>query len=209
MTNQSKNPFTWVEIYVNDMNRAQKFYETVLDIQMTSLPMPDGMDSMQMLSFPWAEGERNISGAGCRTGPAKDSGTFRHRSIGPRDRAGHHTAGFRLEDRHGSYRRHGCEGSFRLTIGHCLCGRQCGRRIHNAPSAIAGELHSLDRLLHHAVLPDLRPLRGDGGHDKTRNPFMAMGPVPIFLADCTGLYSDVDRLSAWPSRRIRSLRSQS
>ena len=27
---QAKNPFTWVEIYVEDMSRAQKFYEAVL-----------------------------------------------------------------------------------------------------------------------------------------------------------------------------------
>jgi hypothetical protein len=29
MTTQAKNPFTWVEIYVDEMSRAQKFYETV------------------------------------------------------------------------------------------------------------------------------------------------------------------------------------
>ena len=58
-----KNPFTWVEIYVNDMSRAQKFYETVLDIKMEPLPMPEGMGEMEMLSFPWSETGRNISGA--------------------------------------------------------------------------------------------------------------------------------------------------
>lgn len=59
----AKNPFGWVEIYVSDMDRAQKFYEAILEIQMTPLPMPEGMGNMQMLSFPWAEGEPNISGA--------------------------------------------------------------------------------------------------------------------------------------------------
>lgn len=63
MSAQPKNPFTWVEIYVDDMSRAQKFYETILDIKMVELPMPDGMNEMLMLSFPWAEGEKNISGA--------------------------------------------------------------------------------------------------------------------------------------------------
>lgn len=63
MSTNAKNPFTWVEIYVNDMSRAQKFYETVLGIQLAQLPMPDGMGEMQMLSFPWAEGKSNISGA--------------------------------------------------------------------------------------------------------------------------------------------------
>ncbi|MFN2429208.1 MAG: VOC family protein, partial [Cryomorphaceae bacterium] len=33
MTAQPKNPFTWVEIYVEDMRRAQKFYEAVLQIK--------------------------------------------------------------------------------------------------------------------------------------------------------------------------------
>ncbi|MBK9257320.1 MAG: VOC family protein [Saprospiraceae bacterium] len=63
MATNAKNPFTWVEIYVEDMSRAQKFYETVLEIQMTELPMPEGIDEMQMISFPWEENEKNISGA--------------------------------------------------------------------------------------------------------------------------------------------------
>jgi uncharacterized protein len=63
MSQTTKNPFSWVEIYVNDMSKAQKFYETVLGIQMSPLPMPEGMGNMQMVSFPWAENERNISGA--------------------------------------------------------------------------------------------------------------------------------------------------
>lgn len=63
MATQVKNPFTWVEIYVENMNRAQKFYETIFKIQLSALPMPGGMNDMQMLSFPWSENERNISGA--------------------------------------------------------------------------------------------------------------------------------------------------
>ncbi|HNR20555.1 MAG: VOC family protein [Bacteroidetes bacterium] len=63
MATQTKNPFGWVEIYVDDTSRAQKFYETVLAIQMSELPMPEGMGNMKMISFPWAETERNISGA--------------------------------------------------------------------------------------------------------------------------------------------------
>jgi predicted enzyme related to lactoylglutathione lyase len=62
MTTPTKNPFTWVEIYVNNMSRAQKFYETVLDIKLVEMPM-EGMGNLQMLSFPWAENEPNISGA--------------------------------------------------------------------------------------------------------------------------------------------------
>lgn len=63
MSTTIKNPFTWVEIYVDEMSRAQKFYEAVLDVKLTELPMPDTMGEMQMLCFPWAETERNISGA--------------------------------------------------------------------------------------------------------------------------------------------------
>lgn len=63
MATQAKNPFTWVEIYVEDMSRAQKFYETVLAIQLDKLPMPEGMGEMEMMSFPWNEKEKNISGA--------------------------------------------------------------------------------------------------------------------------------------------------
>lgn len=71
MTAKAKNPFTWVEIYVDDMSRAQKFYETILAIQMTELPMPEGVNDLQMLSFPWAENEGNISGALVKTSMMK------------------------------------------------------------------------------------------------------------------------------------------
>lgn len=63
METLAKNPFTWVEIYVEDINRAQKFYETVLNIQMTELPLTEEMGDIQMISFPWAEDGKNISGA--------------------------------------------------------------------------------------------------------------------------------------------------
>tara|TARA_R110000850_G_scaffold80862_1_gene173466 strand:+ start:6038 stop:6430 length:393 start_codon:yes stop_codon:yes gene_type:complete len=63
MATPHKNPFTWVEIYVDDMSRAQKFYETVLEIQLEKLPMPEGMGEMEMMSFPWDEEGKNISGA--------------------------------------------------------------------------------------------------------------------------------------------------
>jgi uncharacterized protein len=63
MAEKTKNPFTWVEIYVDDMSRAQKFYETLLQIKLTEMPMPESVGEMQMLSFPWAENGRNISGA--------------------------------------------------------------------------------------------------------------------------------------------------
>lgn len=67
----SKNPFNWVEIYVDDMRRAQKFYETVLQIKMVPMETPGEFGDLEMLSFPWAEGEANISGALCKTSEMK------------------------------------------------------------------------------------------------------------------------------------------
>ncbi len=71
MTTQTKNPFTWVEIYVEDMSRAKKFYETVLQVKMIPMQTPGEIGDLEMLSFPWAEGETNISGALCKTSEMK------------------------------------------------------------------------------------------------------------------------------------------
>lgn len=55
------NPFGWIEIYVADMDRAQKFYETVLQVKLTDLTMPwDTGDTMKMLAFP-----SDMNGFGC------------------------------------------------------------------------------------------------------------------------------------------------
>lgn len=56
------NPVVWFEIYVNDMNRAQKFYETVLAVSLTDLPSPTG-DSLQMKAFPMVENGQGATGA--------------------------------------------------------------------------------------------------------------------------------------------------
>lgn len=61
-----KNPFAWVEIYVSDMERAQKFYETVLNITMLPMQTPGAFGDLEMVSFPWVEGGHNISGALCK-----------------------------------------------------------------------------------------------------------------------------------------------
>lgn len=57
------NAFTWVEIYVSDMDRARKFYETVLQREMVAMEMPEGMTDMKMVSFPWVDNAPNIGGA--------------------------------------------------------------------------------------------------------------------------------------------------
>ncbi len=47
----ANNPVNWFEIYVQDMDRAKKFYETVLGTEVNPLPdAPD--DGLAMLSFP-------------------------------------------------------------------------------------------------------------------------------------------------------------
>ena len=71
MTTEAKNPFTWVEIYVEDMSRAQKFYETVLQIEMVPMEAPGESNDLEMLSFPWAVDGTNISGALCKTNQMK------------------------------------------------------------------------------------------------------------------------------------------
>jgi hypothetical protein len=43
-----RNPIAWFEIYVNDMARARKFYETVFQVSL----QPLDHDGPQMLAFP-------------------------------------------------------------------------------------------------------------------------------------------------------------
>ena len=67
----TKNPFTWVEIYVEDMVRARKFYETVFEIELLPMQAPGDAGDLEMWCFPWAQGESNISGALCKTSDVK------------------------------------------------------------------------------------------------------------------------------------------
>ena len=47
------NPVVWFEIYVSDMARARKFYETVLQRKLESMEAPAGDASgFEMLAFP-------------------------------------------------------------------------------------------------------------------------------------------------------------
>lgn len=55
------NPVVWFEIYVQDMARAQRFYEAVFQCTLQPLATPAGLDGgMQMLSFP---GDMSTTGA--------------------------------------------------------------------------------------------------------------------------------------------------
>lgn len=62
MTN---NPVVWFEIYVQEMDRARKFYEGTLGVKLESLPMPEGpgMDGIQMFAFPNDMSQTGASGA--------------------------------------------------------------------------------------------------------------------------------------------------
>jgi predicted enzyme related to lactoylglutathione lyase len=51
-----KNPVGWFEIYVQDMARARKFYESVFQVKLEKLPAP----GIEIWSFPM---EQNVWGA--------------------------------------------------------------------------------------------------------------------------------------------------
>jgi predicted enzyme related to lactoylglutathione lyase len=53
------NPVGWFEIYVQDMARAQKFYESVFEVKLEKLPAPD----IELLAFPMAMDRTGAAGA--------------------------------------------------------------------------------------------------------------------------------------------------
>lgn len=58
------NPVVWFEIYVQDMARARKFYETVFQCTLESMTGPEGgavESGMELLGFPMA---MDTAGAG-------------------------------------------------------------------------------------------------------------------------------------------------
>jgi uncharacterized protein len=53
------NPVVWFDIYVSNLDRAKKFYETVFNTQLVDLPIEWGKQAL----FPSDNDGRNISGA--------------------------------------------------------------------------------------------------------------------------------------------------
>jgi uncharacterized protein len=53
------NPVGWFDIYVSNLDRAKKFYETVFNTQLVDLPIEWGKQAL----FPSDNDGRNISGA--------------------------------------------------------------------------------------------------------------------------------------------------
>ncbi len=72
--NTQRNPVGWFEIYVQDMDRAKSFYQSVFQITLEALPAPD--PDLEMLVFPGmgCEDQPGCSGALCKM-KDKDSGT--------------------------------------------------------------------------------------------------------------------------------------
>lgn len=61
MENKNFNPVAWFEIYVDDMERATKFYETVFNLKLDEMPVP-GDAPMIMRCFPGFEDGIGASG---------------------------------------------------------------------------------------------------------------------------------------------------
>lgn len=57
-----RNPVGWFEIYVQDMARAQEFYESVLDVKLSSLDAPEGAE-IEMKAFPMEMDAPGAAGA--------------------------------------------------------------------------------------------------------------------------------------------------
>lgn len=58
MSDKIENPVGWFEIYVQDINRARKFYETVLAVKLEKMP-----GDMEYWMFPMVEQGKGSSGA--------------------------------------------------------------------------------------------------------------------------------------------------
>lgn len=56
------NPVRWFEIYVQDMARAKKFYESVFEVKLETLSNPND-STMQMMKFPSVMDQMGTTGA--------------------------------------------------------------------------------------------------------------------------------------------------
>ncbi len=57
---KTTNAVVWFEIYVQDMDRAKKFYEKVFDVKLEDMSSPD---ESEMASFPMADTSQGAYGA--------------------------------------------------------------------------------------------------------------------------------------------------
>lgn len=59
------NTVVWFEIYVQDMQRAKRFYEAVLDIRLEKMPAPTVEMDMEMWAFPSDKAAAQTSYGAC------------------------------------------------------------------------------------------------------------------------------------------------
>jgi predicted enzyme related to lactoylglutathione lyase len=57
------NPIVWCEIYVQDMERAKQFYESVFEMKLEKLESPDTDTDIDMWAFPMTMESVGASGA--------------------------------------------------------------------------------------------------------------------------------------------------
>jgi uncharacterized protein len=65
------NPITWCEIYVQDMERAKHFYETVFQMKLEQLESPD----LEMWALPMSMDKGGASGALVKMDGVKSGGS--------------------------------------------------------------------------------------------------------------------------------------
>lgn len=70
----AQNPIVWFEIYVDDLKRAQKFYETILLVNLEALPSPNTVEDIQMVAFPMEMGGEGAAGALVKMDGVKSGG---------------------------------------------------------------------------------------------------------------------------------------
>lgn len=71
--NKLSNPVGWFEIYVQDMLRAKKFYESVFQVQLERLNCPTDVD-IELWSFPMNMEQNGATGALVKMKDGPESG---------------------------------------------------------------------------------------------------------------------------------------
>jgi predicted enzyme related to lactoylglutathione lyase len=60
------NPIVWFEIYVDDIQRAKTFYETVLQVELGRLATPSEVSDIEMWAFPSTQEGAGAAGTICK-----------------------------------------------------------------------------------------------------------------------------------------------
>lgn len=80
---ENRNAIAWFEIYVDDIDRAKKFYSKVLGVSFQDVPPPDGSNDFKMAFFPsdpnpeaMAVGGALVQMEGARSGGSPSTSTI-------------------------------------------------------------------------------------------------------------------------------------